>query len=137
MIQCYAGDAVHRDTPLVERVERETVMRGVDTAVDVGLDGLWAPDHIMLGPHKEEYEVWTQLATLTELHPKRVFLGLGTGEAMDLATASDRCVRPSSRRSSARTATPRSRRDLGGRHSCSRQSGLCLGNVQRQRERCL
>ncbi|MCU4744641.1 LLM class flavin-dependent oxidoreductase [Natronoglomus mannanivorans] len=66
MVQCYAGDGVHRDTPLLESLERETIMDGVDTAVDVGIDGLWAPDHFMLGPHAEEYEVWTLLSALAE-----------------------------------------------------------------------
>ncbi|WP_207589939.1 LLM class flavin-dependent oxidoreductase [Halomontanus rarus] len=66
MVQCYAGDGVHRDTPLLESLERETIMHGVDTAVDVGIDGLWAPDHFMLGPHAEEYEVWTLLSALAE-----------------------------------------------------------------------
>ncbi|MFB6136210.1 MAG: LLM class flavin-dependent oxidoreductase [Halobacteriaceae archaeon] len=66
MVQCYAGDGVHRDTPLVEHVERDEVMRGVDTAVDVGMGGLWAPDHFILGPHHEEYEVWTLLSALAE-----------------------------------------------------------------------
>ncbi|WP_276253108.1 LLM class flavin-dependent oxidoreductase [Halomontanus rarus] len=66
MVQCYAGDGVHRDTPLLGSLERETIMHGVDTAVDVGIDGLWAPDHFMLGPHAEEYEVWTLLSALAE-----------------------------------------------------------------------
>jgi len=66
MVQCYAGDGVHRDTPMVESLERDDVLRGADTAVDVGLEGLWAPDHFMLGPHAEEYEVWTMLTTLAE-----------------------------------------------------------------------
>lgn len=66
MVQCYAGDGVHRDTPMLERLERDLVMEGVDTAVDVGMEGLWAPDHFMLGPHAEEYEVWTLLSALAE-----------------------------------------------------------------------
>jgi F420-dependent oxidoreductase-like protein len=66
MVQCYAGDGVHRDAPLLETVDRETVLSGVDTAVDVGLAGLWAPDHFILGPHHEEYEVWTLLSALAE-----------------------------------------------------------------------
>lgn len=66
MVQCYAGDGVHRDTPLVESLEREEVLQGVDTAVDVGLGGLWVPDHFILGPHAEEYEVWTLLSVLAE-----------------------------------------------------------------------
>jgi len=45
MVQCYAGDGVHRDTLMVESLERDDVLRGADTAVDVGLEGLWAPDH--------------------------------------------------------------------------------------------
>ncbi|MBX0323216.1 LLM class flavin-dependent oxidoreductase [Halomicroarcula sp. F13] len=66
MVQCYAGAGVHRDTPMLDTVDRETVLQGVDTAVDTGLDGLWAPDHFMLGPKAEEYEVWTLLSALAE-----------------------------------------------------------------------
>ncbi|GGN88619.1 MULTISPECIES: LLM class flavin-dependent oxidoreductase [Haloarcula] len=66
MVQCYAGAGVHRDTPMLETVERETVLGGVDAAVETGLEGLWAPDHFMLGPKAEEYEVWTLLSALAE-----------------------------------------------------------------------
>lgn len=66
MVQCYAGNGVHRDTPMIESLERKDVLHGVDTAVDVGLEGLWAPDHFMLGPHSEEYEVWTLQSMLAE-----------------------------------------------------------------------
>lgn len=66
MVQCYAGDGVHRDTPLVESLKREDVLQGADAAVGAGLEGLWAPDHFMLGPRAEEYEVWTLLSTLAE-----------------------------------------------------------------------
>lgn len=66
MVQCYAGDGVHRDTPLVTSVERDVIMDGVDTAVDVGLGGFWAPDHFILGPKHEEYEVWTLLSAIAE-----------------------------------------------------------------------
>ena len=64
MVQCYAGDGEHRDTPLLESVERDAILRGVDAAVDAGLGGLWAPDHFILGPHAEEYEVWSLLSFL-------------------------------------------------------------------------
>jgi alkanesulfonate monooxygenase SsuD/methylene tetrahydromethanopterin reductase-like flavin-dependent oxidoreductase (luciferase family) len=66
MVQCYAGAGVHRDTPMLDTVERETVLHGVDAAVEAGLEGLWAPDHFMLGPKAEEYEVWTLLSALAE-----------------------------------------------------------------------
>jgi alkanesulfonate monooxygenase SsuD/methylene tetrahydromethanopterin reductase-like flavin-dependent oxidoreductase (luciferase family) len=66
MVQCYAGDGVHRDAPLLESVDRETVLAGADAAVGAGLEGLWAPDHFMLGPRHEEFEVWTLLAALAE-----------------------------------------------------------------------
>jgi len=66
MVQCYAGAGVHRDTPMLETVERETILGGVDAAVDTGLEGLWAPDHFMLGPKAEEYEVWTLLSAISE-----------------------------------------------------------------------
>ena len=66
MVQCYAGAGVHRDSPLLDSVDRDTVMTGVDAAVDTGLDGLWAPDHFMLGPNHQEFEVWTLLSALAE-----------------------------------------------------------------------
>jgi alkanesulfonate monooxygenase SsuD/methylene tetrahydromethanopterin reductase-like flavin-dependent oxidoreductase (luciferase family) len=66
MVQCYAGAGVHRDTPMLDSLDREAVLRGVDTAVDTGLEGLWAPDHFMLGPKAEEFEVWTLLSALAE-----------------------------------------------------------------------
>ena len=66
MVQCYAGAGVHRDTPMLDSLDRETVLRGVDTAVETGLEGLWAPDHFMLGPNAEEFEVWTLLSVLAE-----------------------------------------------------------------------
>jgi len=66
MVQCYPGDGVHRDAPLLESLDRETTMDGVDAVEAAGLEGLWAPDHFMLGPHKQEYEVWTLLAALAE-----------------------------------------------------------------------
>lgn len=66
MVQCYAGAGVHRDAPLLDTVTRPTIMRGVDAALEAGLEGLWAPDHFMLGPNHAEYEVWTLLAALAE-----------------------------------------------------------------------
>jgi len=66
MVQCYPGAGVHRDAPLLERLDLETTMNGVDAVEEAGLEGLWAPDHFMLGPRKEEYEVWTLLAALAE-----------------------------------------------------------------------
>jgi F420-dependent oxidoreductase-like protein len=66
MVQCYPGAGEHRDAPLLDSLELETVMNGVDAAVDAGIEGLWAPDHFMLGPEAEEYEVWTLLSALAE-----------------------------------------------------------------------
>lgn len=66
MAPVYAGAGVHRDYPLVDTLDRETAMRAVDLAEDVGLGGIWAPDHFMLGPKKQEYEVWTFLAAVAE-----------------------------------------------------------------------
>ena len=66
MVQCYPGVGVHRDAPLLERLDRETTMAGVDAVEEAGLEGLWAPDHFVLGPRKEEYEVWTLLGALAE-----------------------------------------------------------------------
>jgi alkanesulfonate monooxygenase SsuD/methylene tetrahydromethanopterin reductase-like flavin-dependent oxidoreductase (luciferase family) len=66
MAPVYAGAGVHRDYPLLDHVSRESAMRAVDTAAEVGLGGIWAPDHFMLGPHNEEYEVWTFLSAVAE-----------------------------------------------------------------------
>ncbi|WP_415383530.1 LLM class flavin-dependent oxidoreductase [Halosimplex sp. TS25] len=66
MVQCYPGVGVHRDAPLLETLDRETTMAGVDAAEAAGLEGLWAPDHFMLGPKHQEYEVWTLLSALAE-----------------------------------------------------------------------
>ena len=66
MVACYPGDGVHRDYPMMERLDRETVMQGVDTVIEAGMEGLWAPDHFILGPHQEEYEIWTLLGALAE-----------------------------------------------------------------------
>jgi len=66
MVACYPGDGVHRDYPMMEHLDRESMMQGVDAVVDAGLGGLWAPDHFILGPHQEEYEVWTLMAALAE-----------------------------------------------------------------------
>jgi alkanesulfonate monooxygenase SsuD/methylene tetrahydromethanopterin reductase-like flavin-dependent oxidoreductase (luciferase family) len=66
MVACYPGDGVHRDYPLLENLNSESVMNGVEAALDAGLDGLWAPDHFILGPHHEEYEVWTLLSAMAE-----------------------------------------------------------------------
>lgn len=66
MVACYPGDGVHRDYPMLERLDRETMMDGVDTVVEMGFESLWAPDHFMLGPHQEEYEAWTLLSALAE-----------------------------------------------------------------------
>jgi len=57
---------VHRDAPLLEELDRETTMAGVDAVEAAGLEGLWAPDHFMLGPKHQEYEVWTLLSALAE-----------------------------------------------------------------------
>ncbi|MFH5800710.1 LLM class flavin-dependent oxidoreductase [Haladaptatus sp. CMAA 1911] len=66
MVQCYAGAGIHRDAPLYEALDRDSIHAGADMAVESGLEGLWAPDHFMLGPRKEEFEVWTLLSALAE-----------------------------------------------------------------------
>jgi alkanesulfonate monooxygenase SsuD/methylene tetrahydromethanopterin reductase-like flavin-dependent oxidoreductase (luciferase family) len=66
MVQCYAGAGVHRDAPLYETLDHDSVFAGADAAVESGLEGLWAPDHFMLGPRREEFEVWTLLSALAE-----------------------------------------------------------------------
>jgi len=66
MAPAYAGAGVHRDYPLVDDLDHETVMGAVDLAEEIGMGGVWAPDHFMLGPKKQEYEVWTFLSAVAE-----------------------------------------------------------------------
>lgn len=66
MVQCYTGAGEHRDVPLHKMLKRDQIMTAADTAERVGLSGLWAPDHFMLGPSGEEYEVWTLLSALAD-----------------------------------------------------------------------
>lgn len=66
MVASYAGHGVHRDYPMLRELTYDTVMDGVDLVVEEGFGGLWAPDHFILGPAHEEYEVWTLLAALAE-----------------------------------------------------------------------
>lgn len=66
MVQCYPGAGEHRDSPLLESLDRSTVLDAVDLASDIGIEGFWAPDHFMLGPRGEEYELWTLLGFLAE-----------------------------------------------------------------------
>ncbi len=66
MVACYPGHGVHRDYPLLRGLDRGSVMDGVDAITGAGLEGLWVPDHFILGPEHEEFEVWTMLAALAE-----------------------------------------------------------------------
>ncbi|WP_137289123.1 LLM class flavin-dependent oxidoreductase [Natronorubrum halophilum] len=60
-------DPVHRDTPCYERLDWETTKEGVLKAETLGFDAAWAPDHLMLGRDRAEYECWTLLSALAGL----------------------------------------------------------------------
>ncbi|WP_121741488.1 LLM class flavin-dependent oxidoreductase [Natronorubrum halophilum] len=60
-------DPVHRDTPCYERLDWETTKEGVLKAEALGFDAAWAPDHLMLGRDRAEYECWTLLSALAGL----------------------------------------------------------------------
>jgi F420-dependent oxidoreductase-like protein len=57
-------EPVHRDTPRYEKLEWETTKRTVQKAEALGFDAAWAPDHLMLGRDRAEYECWTLLSTI-------------------------------------------------------------------------
>jgi alkanesulfonate monooxygenase SsuD/methylene tetrahydromethanopterin reductase-like flavin-dependent oxidoreductase (luciferase family) len=61
-----AGDdePVHRDTPEYEALDWETTRHGIETAEELGFDAAWAPDHLMLGRDRAEYECWTLLSAM-------------------------------------------------------------------------
>ena len=55
---------VHRDTPMYEELDWETTRQGVLKAEELGFDAVWAPDHLMLGRDRAEYECWTLLSAI-------------------------------------------------------------------------
>ena len=57
-------EPVHRDTPMYEELDWETTKKGVLKAEELGFDAVWAPDHLMLGRDRAEYECWTLLSAI-------------------------------------------------------------------------
>jgi alkanesulfonate monooxygenase SsuD/methylene tetrahydromethanopterin reductase-like flavin-dependent oxidoreductase (luciferase family) len=69
MVPAFPGAGVHRDAPLYEEFDWDLTESAVRLADRLGYEGLWAPDHFMLGADDHELEVWTFLshvAALTE-----------------------------------------------------------------------
>ncbi len=58
------NDPVHRDTPAYERLDWDTTRAGIIAAEELGFDAVWAPDHLMLGRDRAEYECWTLLSAI-------------------------------------------------------------------------
>ena len=58
------SEPVHRDTPAYEALDWETTRMGIETAEELGFDAAWAPDHLMLGRDRAEYECWTLLSAM-------------------------------------------------------------------------
>lgn len=57
-------EPVHRDTPAYEALDWDTTRHGIETAEELGFDAAWAPDHLMLGRDRAEYECWTLLSAM-------------------------------------------------------------------------
>ena len=57
-------EPVHRDTPMYGELDWATTERGVLKAEELGFDAVWAPDHLMLGRDRAEYECWTLLSAI-------------------------------------------------------------------------
>ncbi|MFA1610845.1 LLM class flavin-dependent oxidoreductase [Halobellus rubicundus] len=58
------SEPVHRDTPEYERLDWETTRAGIERAEELGFDAVWAPDHLLLGRDRAEYECWTLLSAI-------------------------------------------------------------------------
>ncbi|WP_254280619.1 LLM class flavin-dependent oxidoreductase [Haloarcula marina] len=58
------SEAAHRDTPEYEELDWETTKEGILLAEELGFDAVWAPDHLMLGRDRAEYECWTLLSAI-------------------------------------------------------------------------
>jgi len=57
-------DPVHRDTPCYETLDWEQTKSGVLKAEELEFSTVWAPDHLMLGRNRAEYECWTLMSAL-------------------------------------------------------------------------
>ncbi len=57
-------EPVHRDTPKLEGLDWDRTKESILLAEELGFDAAWAPDHLMLGRDKAEYEVWTLLSAM-------------------------------------------------------------------------
>ena len=57
-------EPVHRDTPEYEALDWQTTLEGVRKAEALGFETAWAPDHLLLGRDRAEYECWTLLSAL-------------------------------------------------------------------------
>jgi len=57
-------EPVHRDTPCYEAIDWTETKEAVLKAEALGFDAAWAPDHLMLGRDRAEYECWTLLSAL-------------------------------------------------------------------------
>jgi alkanesulfonate monooxygenase SsuD/methylene tetrahydromethanopterin reductase-like flavin-dependent oxidoreductase (luciferase family) len=58
------NEPVHRDTPRYETLDWEQTKAGVLKAEKLGFETAWAPDHLMLGRNRAEYECWTLLSAM-------------------------------------------------------------------------
>jgi len=58
------SEPVHRDTPCYDALDWETTKAGIEKAEELGYHTAWAPDHLMLGRDRAEYEVWTLLSAI-------------------------------------------------------------------------
>jgi len=58
------AEPVHRDTPCYDELDWEMTREAVTRAEELGFETAWAPDHLMLGRDRAEYECWTLLSTI-------------------------------------------------------------------------
>ncbi len=54
----------HRDTPCYDQLDWSTTRETIEIAATLGFDAAWAPDHLLLGRNRAEFECWTLLSAM-------------------------------------------------------------------------
>ena len=60
-------EPTHVNVPLYGDLDWDVTRRAILAADALGFDGIWAPDHLVLGVEDAEYEVWTLLSTIATM----------------------------------------------------------------------
>ncbi len=61
------AEPTHVNAPLDDDLDWTVTQRAIQAADALGFDSIWAPDHLLLGVDRAEYEVWTLLSAIAAL----------------------------------------------------------------------